>query len=134
LRDCDRKLNRYRKLLETGNDPSLVGQWITEVQAERTKAEATLRHLTRATTADLTTASEVRDVVEAVDGLVGLLSLSQPKLRGRFYEEAGFSGTYDPDTKSVEASADIGVRMVRVGGATSTRSTRGPWTTWLSPT
>lgn len=53
-------------------------------------------------------------------GLVGLLGVSEPKLRSRFYEEAGLTGVYDPDTKSVEASADIGVRKVCVGGGNAT--------------
>lgn len=44
--------------------------------------------------------------------------MSEPKLRGRFYEEIGFTGTYDLHTRSEEALADIGVRKVRVGGGT----------------
>ena len=118
LRECDRKIERYRELLETGTDPALVGQWITEVQAERAHADMTLRRLTHAAATYVTSAAEVRRIVEEVGGLVGLLAVSEPKLRSRFYEKAGLSGIYHPDTKSVEASADIGVRKVRVGGGT----------------
>lgn len=126
LRECDRKIDRYRQLLETGTDPALVGQWVTEIQAERAQVEATLRQLTHAHANDLTTAAEVHEIVEQVGGLVGLLGVSEPKLRSRFYEEAGLTGVYDPDTKSVEASADIGVRKVRVGGGTCTLTPRCP--------
>lgn len=70
------------------------------------------------TTTDLMTVAKVGDVIELVGGLVGLLGVGQPSLRSRFYEEAGRSGVYHPDTRSVEASADIGVPKVRVGGGT----------------
>ena len=48
--------------------------------------------------------------------MVGLVHATHPKLRSHFYEEVGLIGTFDPVT--VEASADLGVRMVRVGGGT----------------
>jgi hypothetical protein len=50
--------------------------------------------------------------------MVGLLKVTQPKLRGRFYEEVGPTATLDPTTRSVEAAGDLGVRMGRVGGGT----------------
>lgn len=81
LRECDRKIDRYRRLLETGTDHALVGQWITELQAEQSRAETMLRQLTSATPADLATAAEVRPIVEDVGGLMGLLQVSQPTLR-----------------------------------------------------
>jgi site-specific DNA recombinase len=43
---CDARLKRYRAALEAGTDPGLVQLWISEVQAERTVAETTLRQLT----------------------------------------------------------------------------------------
>jgi site-specific DNA recombinase len=39
LADCDARLAKYRTALEAGTDPVLVGQWITEVKAERAAAE-----------------------------------------------------------------------------------------------
>ncbi len=118
IRECDRKIDRYRHLLETGTDAALIGQWIAEVQRERSQAENILQHLAQAVAAEVTTAAEVRDIVEQLGGLVGLLEVGPPTLRSRFYEEAGFTGIYNPDTRSVEASVDVGVRKVRVGGGT----------------
>ncbi len=66
----------------------------------------------------MTTAAEVRSIVEQLGGLVGLLKVGEPTLRSRFYEKAGFTGIYHPETRSVEASVDVGVRKVRVGGGT----------------
>ena len=55
---------------------------------------------------------------------VGLLQVSQPKLRSRFYEEDGLTGSFDPVSRSVEAFADLGVRKGRVGGALDPLRTR----------
>ena len=43
LVDCDARLARYREALESGTDPAVVAQWISEVQAERRAAEEELR-------------------------------------------------------------------------------------------
>lgn len=118
LRECDRKLDRYRALLEAGTEPGVVAGWISEVERERRRAQAVVDAATRETVDAIATAAEVRQVVEELGGLVGLLDVSEPKLRSRFYEEVGLTGTYDPDTRSVEALAEIGVRKVRVGGGT----------------
>lgn len=118
LRECDRKLGRYRELLDAGTDPALVAQWISEVQTERRHGEATLRGLTQSAKADIVTGSEVREILGGLGGLGGLLHVSQPTLRSRFYEEVGVTGTFDPLTRSVEVVADLGVRKVRVGGGT----------------
>ncbi len=64
------------------------------------------------------TASELRKILAGIGGFVGLLEMSEPALRSRFYEEVGLTGTFDPLTRSVEAVADLGVRKVRVGGGT----------------
>ena len=117
VRECDRKLEQYRTLLEARTDAAVVAVWISEVQAERATAAVSLSAVAAQTADSVATADEVRQVVEEIGGLVGLLTVNEPKLRSRFYEEVSFTGVYDPDTKSVEASADIGVRKVRVGGA-----------------
>jgi hypothetical protein len=57
-------------------------------------------------------------VDEDVGGLLPLLDASDPALRARFYDEIGLDGIYDPHTRVVNASADLGVRMVGVGGGT----------------
>src|SRR5438046_1777399 len=36
---CDTKLDRYRAALEAGTDPTLVQQWIAQIQVERALAE-----------------------------------------------------------------------------------------------
>lgn len=116
VKDCRRRLDRYRAALEAGADPALVAGWIAEIQAARSAAEATLRHLMAAP--PQITAEDIRAAVEDAGGLLPLLHASDPTLRARFYEEIGLDGMYDPHTRVVNASADLGVRMVRVGGGT----------------
>ena len=124
LRECDRKLDRYRELLEAGTDPAVVAGWIKDVQAERSRAQATLEALDGVQRADLNTAADVREAIEHLGGLIGLLKVSDAKLRTRFYEEAGVLGAYLPDSRSVDIEADPCVRMVRVGGAHDPLRTR----------
>ena len=95
-----------------------MARWISDVQTERQRAHAVLDATSQASADGILTATEVRETVEELGGLVGLLDVSDATLRSRFYEAIGFNGTYDPMTSSVEASADVGVRKVRVGGGT----------------
>ena len=43
---CDQKLAQYRAALDSGADPAVVGQWITETQARKLAADARLRAAT----------------------------------------------------------------------------------------
>jgi site-specific DNA recombinase len=43
---CQTKLDRYRAALDAGTDPTLVQQWIAQVQAEKALAKADLRRTT----------------------------------------------------------------------------------------
>ena len=117
IAECDRKLTRYRELVDAGAEPALVAQWIREVQADREEAQVLLTAQERKPDAALAV-GEVREIVQELGGLVGLLGVSDPVLRSRFYEEVGLRGTYDPRTRTVDAVADLGVRTVRVGGGT----------------
>jgi hypothetical protein len=45
LRHCDERLKKYRAALDEGIEPSVVGAWIAEVQAERQRAEDSLARM-----------------------------------------------------------------------------------------
>jgi hypothetical protein len=55
LADCDARLARYRTALEAGTDPTVVSQWISEVQAERRTAEEELRRRRPTAASQMTT-------------------------------------------------------------------------------
>ncbi|MCU1377931.1 MAG: Recombinase [Acidimicrobiales bacterium] len=118
IKECDRKLEHYRAALDAGTDPRVVGQWIAEVTSEKRHAETALRAASADAEAVRMTKAQVREAVEEIGGLVGLLGVSRPKLRTRFYEEIGLTAVYDPHQKVVEATADLGVRISSVRGGT----------------
>ena len=92
-------------------------QPLKDVRTDRSRAKATLDALDGAQRVDLHTAAEVRDAVEHFGGLVGLLHVSEPKLRSRFYEEAGVLGptSRTPD-RSTSRPTHVSVRCVSEGG------------------
>jgi site-specific DNA recombinase len=116
LADCQRRLDRYRAALEVGTDPAVVQQWIAEVTATRTAAEAQLRD--SRTNPDEFTPEQVRRLLEQAGGLVEALDRSDPTLRAQLYEELGINGVYDPDRRTVHIQAELGRRIGRVGGGT----------------
>ncbi len=119
LRECDRKLDRYRAAPRGRHRPRHRRR-LDQGRAGRAHrgAQATLDALDGAQRADVDTAADVREAIEHLGGLVGLLQVSDAKLRSRFYEEVGVLGTYLPDSRSVDIEADPCVRKVRVGGGT----------------
>ena len=131
IRECDRKLDRYRTLLETGTDAALIAQWIREVQTERRRAQAILDAAAQRNTDGLVTAAEVREIVLQLGGLVGLLDVSGPKFRSGFYEAVGLSGTYDPfPDRSTPSRTLVSVRFVSEGGL-ETPAGGVPWSVVL---
>jgi DNA invertase Pin-like site-specific DNA recombinase len=114
LADYDARLERYREALEAGTDPAVVGRWINEVQAERTRAEEELRR--RRPVAALSE-DDIRAMVESVGDLIDVLQAADPKKKTDLYESLGLSLTYEPSKRRVLVEADLGrVRPVRVGG------------------
>jgi site-specific DNA recombinase len=114
LVDCQRRLERYRAALEAGTDPAVVQQWIAEVTATRTAAEAQLRD-SRTAHGGLTP-EQVRALLEQAGGLVAALDRSDPALRAQLYDELGISGVYDHNGHTVQVQVELGRRIGRVGG------------------
>jgi hypothetical protein len=77
VRKCDRKLDRCRKAIEAGTDPTVVAGWIKQVTAGRATAQAQLVEAGR-TNAETVTADE------AIGGLLPLLELSDMTVRSKF--------------------------------------------------
>jgi site-specific DNA recombinase len=116
LVDCQRRLERYRAALEAGTDPAVVQQWIAEVTATRTAAEAQLRDSRPAP--ERLTPEQVRALLEQAGGLVEALDRSDPTLRAQLYQELGIDGVYDPNRHTVQVQVELGRRIGRVGGGT----------------
>jgi site-specific DNA recombinase len=83
IRECDRKLDRYRQALVAGTDPTIVAAGYPRSRKCGLGAQA------RPTEADLkatevVSPSELRAQVEAIGGLLPLLDTSDTALKARF--------------------------------------------------
>jgi hypothetical protein len=97
---CRTKLDRYRAALDAGTDPTLVQQWITQVQAEKAAAEADLRQITGRRTM---TADEINTLVEAMSGIASILRQADPTDKAEVYRQLGIKLTYKPGLRSIQA-------------------------------
>jgi len=118
MADCDRRLARYRALLEQGTDPSVVASWIAELQAERILAEHAPRRAP--------TAIEIRQMVEELGEMTSVLAHADSEDKIRLYAELGLTLTYRPaaETVDVQTRPLVGVWTCRRGDLTlsATRS------------
>jgi hypothetical protein len=76
LRECDRRVKRYRALLDGGVEPDLVAGWLKEVAAARRVIEHKLTELENRY-AETVDRENVRKVLEDLAGLTGLSQDSQ---------------------------------------------------------
>ncbi|MGI9611808.1 MAG: hypothetical protein ACR2QO_02780, partial [Acidimicrobiales bacterium] len=130
IKECDAELANYRAALRSAPSDT-VAQWIAETESRRKAAEFRLRQLD---TGSGMTASEIRDVVERMHGIIAILDAASAEDRRKVYEAAQLSITYDHAEKRVKLHASPSVEpwsSVRVGGATLTQSTRAPWSVEL---
>ncbi len=109
------KLARYRDVLERGTEPSVVGDWIAEVDRERRSIERQLGHKP---TNQVLTASEVKALVSRLKDIVAVLAGADPELKRTLYDELGVRLTYHPSGEVHVEAGDPHVLGVRVGGGT----------------
>jgi DNA invertase Pin-like site-specific DNA recombinase len=116
--ECDSKLDRYRKALDSGADPAVIGQWIAEVRADRAAAEATMVAASPARMTDDDIAAMVEWLAESADRFTRMLE-GDAKARQAFYDALRLEVRYEPgaDRVSVRFVPALGGN-VRVGGGT----------------
>lgn len=101
LIDCDDRLGKYRRQIEAGTDPVLVGGWIAEVQGERLAAERTIASASHRGTPD---AAALRSMIEGID-VVSMLAAANPAAKSEVYADLGIRLTYRPDRRVVSVEA-----------------------------
>jgi site-specific DNA recombinase len=116
IAECDTKIVRYRVLLDTGTDPTIVANWLHEVSAARALAQARYEQLQAAR--QPLDANDLCKILHDVGGLVGALDGTDPALRSEFYGTVGLETTYNPSDQLLLVSAipPVGVRFVSEGG------------------
>ena len=115
IADCDRRLAQYRSALDAGADAATVAGWMTEVTAERNRADRALR---AASPDEAPTATQLRDLIEGLGDMVAVLANTNPARRTELYEALGLRLTWHPQDKKVLVEATpTRVLADRVGGA-----------------
>jgi hypothetical protein len=117
LADCDARLAKYRAALDADADPVIVAGWMSEVQAERLRAE---REISLAQPAGQYTKKQIRDLVAELGNITAALADADPKLKAQVYEELGISVVYDPTrhVARIESRPANRWATVSVGGGT----------------
>ncbi|MEU6646191.1 recombinase family protein [Saccharomonospora sp. NPDC046836] len=108
IRECDAKLTHYRKALEAGTDPTLVTQWITEIQAHRAQAVAATRTThqpQRLATSDIDT------LIHELGDLRTVIDQANPDDKADVYRKLGLALTYRPGKHEVRAEIALDAHM-----------------------
>ncbi|MDX3229716.1 hypothetical protein [Streptomyces sp. ME19-01-6] len=124
IADCDSKLATHRAALESGADPAVVTQWITETQARRARAEAELRASSKTAGARMSR-DEIARLVRSIKDLAAVVRQAEPQDKAEIYRQLGVRLTYDSGKHKVLAemrldqhSREARELSVRVRGGT----------------
>jgi hypothetical protein len=114
--ECDRRLDKYRKVLDEGGDPKTVAGWMADEQAKRQEAERVLASIKPRQTP---TEVDVRRLFDEVEDSVKMLAEADPETKSALYAALGIRLTYDSDRKRVTVEAQPrSWGLGRVGGGT----------------
>ena len=106
---CDQKLAQYRAALDSGADPAVVGQWITETQARKLAADARLRAATGTRQGpERMTKEQIAATVNAISDLMQSLRHAAMEDKAEIYVGLNLQLTYNPDERIVAVRAGIG--------------------------
>ena len=109
IKDCTQKLTQYRKALDSGADPAVVGQWITETQARKLAADARLRAATGTRpTPTRMTKEQIAATVTTVRDLVRTLRTAATEDKAEIYAGLNLQLTYQPQERIVSTRAEVG--------------------------
>ncbi|MFD5703278.1 recombinase family protein, partial [Streptomyces lasiicapitis] len=103
IKDCDRKLKRYRAALEAGADPALINEWTSEITAQRAAAQAQLAAASASPDQPIRrlTKAEIHTLVETLSGLLAVLNRADPADKLEVYRQLGLRLEYDHQTQKV---------------------------------
>ena len=107
---CDQKLTQYRAALDSGADPAVVDQWITETQARKLATDAPLRAAsgsTRPGPARMTT-DQITATIGAINDLMRALDNAATEDKAEIYAGLNVQLTYHPGERIVRARAEVG--------------------------
>jgi DNA invertase Pin-like site-specific DNA recombinase len=106
IAECDRKLASYRATLDAGGDPTIISEWITQTQAEKTLAEARLRQ--RGTNGKRLTREQIHYIVTTLTDITQVIHDADPRDKTEIYSRLGLRLTYHPGKAAVLVEARPG--------------------------
>jgi site-specific DNA recombinase len=111
ISDADAKISRYRATLDTGGDPALIADWISETTTIKKAAQARLG-LTGAPPQRMS-AGQIDAIAEAFDDLFRLLRDADPRDKAELYSRIGLRMAYrpGPETLIAEVSTPASSRV-----------------------
>ena len=115
MADCDIRIKRLLDSIERGIDHELVAPRARELQAERSRLQATLgvhnqwRRLS---------AHEIAEWADSLGGVVQVLKQANPEDRAALYADFGLTLRYDPTRHQIKATAELSRVARGVGGPT----------------
>lgn len=118
LSDCDRKIAKYRALLDEGVEPALVAEWLKEVTATKRLAERRLADLLAQPKSPFADRDTLWEALTDLGGMSGVLTGGDQRDRAKFYEAVGISGLYKPHEDQVILTTSPRGHMVCVEGGT----------------
>ena len=116
MADCDVRIKRLLESIESGIAHELVAPRVRELQAERSRPEATLgvHHTWRPLSA-----REIAEWADSLGGVVQVLKQANPEDRAALYAELGLTLLrYDPTRQQIKATAELSRVARGVGGPT----------------
>ncbi|WUA11165.1 hypothetical protein OG225_16840 [Nocardia sp. NBC_01377] len=120
ITECDRKLAKHRAALEAGADTEMVAAWSSDVYRERAALVAQLTTTQHTQPTRRMNRNEIRQLVDALGGLLTILCAADPGDKLEVYRELGLKLTYDHETQQVTAETkprpQVGVLVVSGGG------------------
>jgi hypothetical protein len=103
---CDARLESYKRALEEGGVPTVIGQWIREASAERAVAMRAAA-IARPGRSSLSASDEAAALVGDARAAASALSAADAAERNRLYEHLGVRMTFDPTTRCVRVTGEI---------------------------
>ncbi|MGW7425056.1 recombinase family protein [Streptomyces sp. NPDC054813] len=97
IKDCERRLARYRAALEAGADPAVVTQWINAAQQDKEAAQKkldALPTLTRKKQSPLD-AQQIREITDSLGDIAQRIRMADTDKKGPLYEALGITISYE---------------------------------------
>ncbi|WP_316742205.1 zinc ribbon domain-containing protein [Streptomyces sp. MK7] len=102
IKECERRLARYRAALDAGADPTVVTQWINEAQRDKVAAQKKLDAQpagTRKKQSPLD-ARQIRQITESLGDIAQRIQIAAVEKKGPLYEALGITISYEHATRT----------------------------------